>query len=110
MSDYNAPELDEEPIGEIARDYLAHLCMGGDSAAAPDYLNPKAIWTKERLQQKLVDNERLVYAVFGRDGKYGRPLATLYQTSSTGDPPEVENSINDMMKQFIFELDRKFPN
>ncbi len=108
MSDYNAPELDEEPSGEMP-DYLTHLCMGGDSDVH-GFSNPEVIWTKEELQQELVDNERLVYAVFGRDGKYGRPLATLYQTSSTGDPPEVENSINDMMEQFIHELDCKFPS
>jgi flagellar hook-basal body complex protein FliE len=33
-------------------------------------------------------------------------LATLYQTTSRGNPPEVQNtSINDLMKQFIDELD-----
>ena len=26
---YDAPELDDEPSGELARDYLAHLCTGG---------------------------------------------------------------------------------
>ena len=107
MSNYNAPELNKKPSGELARDYLAHLCVGG-GRGGPSFLNPKGIWTKEQLQQDLNDNNRVVYAVFGRDGKYGRPLATLYQTSAKGNPPKVQNSINDMMKQFILELDRKF--
>jgi hypothetical protein len=65
------------------------------------------IWTKQKLQQLLNDNENLVYATFGKQGKYGRPLVTLYQT-----PPRrtyarraTTQSINDMMKKFVEMLE-----
>jgi endonuclease YncB( thermonuclease family) len=108
MSGYDAPELDETPNGKLARNYLVHLCTGGEPTKSAEFLDPNNAWTKEDLQRKLDSSKRLVYAEFGREGKYGRPLAILYQTSSRGNPPDrVENtSINDLMKQFIDELDR----
>jgi hypothetical protein len=30
MLDYNAPELNDNDVGKLTRDYFAWLCMGGD--------------------------------------------------------------------------------
>jgi hypothetical protein len=71
------------------------------------YTTPIAgrILTKEQLQEQLNSGHRLVYAVFGTEEKYGRPLATLYQTSSEedddGNPKIANKSINDMMREYI---------
>jgi endonuclease YncB( thermonuclease family) len=58
---YDAPELDDEPSGELAREYLAHLCTGGKPGGS-EFLDVNQIWTKQKLQQLLNDNENLVYA------------------------------------------------
>ena len=107
MSDYNAPEMDEES-GELTRDYLAHLCTGGDDVEPVDFKAQNDMLSKGDLQKKLDQNKRLVFAVFERERKYGRPVVTLYQTSSRGNPPNVliEKSINDMMTKFVHELDQ----
>ncbi|CAB4003105.1 Hypothetical predicted protein [Paramuricea clavata] len=116
MLDYNAPELEEKPSGELARGYLTHLCTGGNAQT----YNAGNLRTEKRVQQKLDNNEdSLVYAEFGGPGKYGRQLVTLYQTlkeednssdksscdfvaSPDDDPPGYENtSINSMMAQYI---------
>ena len=108
MSGYDAPELQNKPDAKVARDYLAYLCAGGDSDdAGNDFFNPKKIWSKEQLQNQLDSSDSLVSAVFGREGKYGRPVVTLYQTSSSGifaPNIRVTMSINDMMKEFMDQL------
>ena len=106
MSGYDAPEMDEEN-GKLARDYLAHLCMGGNDVKPVVFKNGNSVLSKDQLQTKLDKNKRLVSAQFGREGKYGRPVVTLYQTSSRGNPPNIllEKSINDMMTKFVHELD-----
>jgi endonuclease YncB( thermonuclease family) len=103
---YDTPELDDEPSGELARDYLAHLCTGGKPGGS-EFLDVNQIWTKQKLQQLLNDNENLVYATFGKQGKYGRPLVTLYQTPprSTYARRATTQSINDMMKKFVEKLE-----
>lgn len=106
MSGYDAPEMDEED-GELTRDYLAHLCTGGKVFKPVDFQNVNGILSKDQLQTKLDQSNRLVFAEFGREGKYGRPVVVLYQTSSRGNPPKIETElINDMMTKFVHELDQ----
>jgi endonuclease YncB( thermonuclease family) len=90
LSGYDAPELDEEPQGELARDYLAHLCMGKDH----DEFDEEIVWNKKDLQKMLDENRNTVYAMFGKQGKYGRPLVTL-KTSPRG------TCINDLVSDFV---------
>ena len=105
MSGYDAPEMDEED-GELTRDYLAHLCTGGDDVEPADFQGENDMLSKGDLQKKLDQNKRLVFAEFGREGKYGRPVVALSQTSSRGNPPKKGKSINDMMTKFVHELDQ----
>lgn len=92
LSGYNAPELKEQN-GKLTRDYLAHLCMGH----YPDEFDDRGVWDKTDLQELLDVNENTVYAVFGENDKYGRPLLTL-KTSPDGD------DINNMVSNFIDNL------
>ena len=108
MSGYDAPELDEEPYGTRAKYYLARLCMGETVLTAKEF-NKKKPWSSgcTPLENRLRKNEELVYAEFDREGKYGRPVVTLYQTALKGaQPPQPlgDSSINDMMRTFIKEL------
>ena len=106
MSGYDAPELDDID-GELTRDYLSHLCAGGDAVEPEDFRDENGALTKDDLQEELDNSSRLVYAEFGREGKYGRPVVTLYQTTTKGNPPQIKlGSINDMMKQFVERLDQ----
>ena len=105
MSGYDAPEMDEED-GELSRDYLAHLCTGGDDVEPAEFKDQNDILNKGDLQKKLDQNKRLVFVEFEREGKYGRPVVTLYQTSSRGNPPKIGKSITDMMTKFVNELDQ----
>jgi endonuclease YncB( thermonuclease family) len=89
---YDAPELDDEPHGELARDYLAHLCMGKIRSK----FNDKGVWDKKNLQKMLDENENTVYAMFGKQGKYGRPLVTL-KTSPRG------TCINELVSAFVVD-------
>ena len=100
MSGYDAPEMDEEN-GKLARDYLAHLCTGGDVVKPVDFQN--GILSKDQLQTKLDKNKTLVRAEFGREGKYGRPVVTLYKRGVF--LLRREESINHMMTKFVEELD-----
>ena len=52
MSGYYAPEFDEKN-GELARDYLAHLCMGGDVAKPAKFCDQNDIMSTKDLQQEL---------------------------------------------------------
>ena len=103
MSGYDAPEMDEEN-GKLARDYLAHLCTEEYVVEPVDFKN--GILSKDQLQTKLDENKTLVIAEFGREGKYGRPVVTLYKIWTTGSL-ECEKSlkINDMMTKFVQKLD-----
>ena len=92
LSGYDAPELDEEPEGELARDYLAHLCMGKIRIPFDD----KKVLDKKDLQKMLDENENTVYAMFGKQGKYGRPLVTL-KTSPRG------TCINELVSAFVVD-------
>jgi hypothetical protein len=92
LSGYDAPELDDEPHGELARDYLAHLCMGNIRSKFDDKGVP---WDKKYLQTKLDENKNTVYAIFGKQGKYGRPLVTLNTTESFG------SCINKLVSDFV---------
>jgi hypothetical protein len=76
LSGYDAPELDDEPSGELARDYLACLCMN-DKPENPDYFDAEQIWEKKELQNKLDTNMNLVRATFGKFRKCGLPLVIL---------------------------------
>jgi hypothetical protein len=99
LKSYDAPELKERPKGRLARDYLVYLVAGGDPKADPkEFVDPKKIWTKEDVQEKLDASKNLVYAVFGKLDSFRRALVTLYPTSSKG------TSINAMMKNFIAQL------
>ena len=58
----DAPEPREGRNAKLSRDFLAHLCTGGD----PDGLDEDdGTWTKPQLQNDLDKNEHLVYAIFG---------------------------------------------
>ena len=100
LLNYDAPELKEKPNGELARDYLAHLVMGGDPDA-DELFDPEGIWTKEQLQKELDKSKNLVYAVFGEFDSFGRALVTLYTDSSK------VKSINAMMKKFIKDVKKR---
>ena len=111
MLGYDAPELDEIN-GELTRNYLAHLCTGGVAMKPADFRDQNGTLTKDDLQKKLNKSKRLIYAEFEREGKYGRPVVTLYQTSPRGNPPRVRNkeeedSINTMITEFVNELDKE---
>ena len=93
LEDVKAPELDKSN-GELARDYLAHLCKGED----PDKFDDSRTRNKKDLQKELDKSENLVYAVFGKPDKYERFLVTL-KTAHKG------KSINSMMKTFIGKLE-----
>ena len=104
MSGYNAPKLDETN-GAIARDYLAHLCMGGDTVEPADFCDQNGTLSKADLQEQTDRNKRLVYAKFKENDQYGQPIVTVHQTSLKGHPPRVKKSINDMMTNFVEELE-----
>ena len=106
MSGYDAPEMDEEN-GKLTRDYLAYLCTGGDVVEPVDFEKKNGISSKEdQLQTKLDKNKTLVIAQFGREGKYGRPVVTLYKPWTTGSLKcEKSMKINDMMTKFVQKLD-----
>ncbi len=97
LKSYDAPELKERPKGQLARNYLAYLVMGGDRTM-DGFSDSKKKWTKEDLQTMLDASKNLVYAVFGKFDSFGRALVTLYPTYSKG------TSINAMMKNFIAQL------
>ena len=105
MDRYNAPELREGKKGIISRNYLAHLCMGGDKkdGRSKSFFDEIYKWSKDQLEDKLEANNNLVYVEFAKKGKYGREVVTLYQTATRGNPPEpsMEPSINDMMQKII---------
>ena len=97
MASYDAPELGK-PNGKLSRDYLAHLCTGGK----PDLDFDDDILTKKELQDKLNESKALVFAKFAKEGKYGRPVVTLYQTKGTKTPRKSkQQSINHMMWEFV---------
>ena len=95
LSGYNAPDLDDEPNGELARDYLASLCTN-DGAKIEEFLDDTVIWTKEELQGKLDANTDLVRATFGKFRKFNLPLVSLKQfsSSSVGKRPMIKHSNN----------------
>ena len=93
LSGFDAPELDE-PNGELTRDFLAHLCMGEDA----DDFDDSSVWDKKDLQDMLDKNKTTVYAVFGKEEKYGRALVTL-KIAKEGE------SINDMVSDFVENLE-----
>lgn len=105
MSSYSAPKL-QETNGALARDYLCHLCLGRDVVEPVDFCDQNGTLSKTDLQERLDQNERLVYAKFERKDEYGQPRVTLHQTSLKGHPPRIKESINDMMKKFVDELER----
>ena len=73
---YDAPELDEAGNREIARDYLAHLCTGEDPAS---FDTGKRL-TKEAVRRMLNRSNRLVYAEFKKERKYGQHVTEVHQT------------------------------
>ena len=90
MLGYNTPELTQRNPSRralLARDFLAHICMGEDPDTFDD---SRQVWTKSVLQRRLNQSRNLVYAVFDRFGKFGRALVTL-RTSPRG------RSINDLV-------------
>jgi endonuclease YncB( thermonuclease family) len=95
LEDIDAPEL-QEANGELVRDFLAHLCMGKDA----DEFDDAKIWNKKDLQKELNKSENLVYAVFGKFGKYGRALVTLKKSSRARG-----RSINDMVSDYAKKLE-----
>ena len=98
MSGYDAPELDE-PNGEVARNYLAHLCLGQDPGRLREI-------TKDNLQNKLDNSKTLVFAKFGREGKYGRPVVTLHPTSPRANKVIDDIIINNQMAEFLQSLEQ----
>ena len=80
----------------LARDYLAHLCMGD----SPDDFDDSGIWEDDDLQKLLDESENLVYAVFDDFDSFGRALVTL-KTSPRG------TCINDLVSDFVKKLKKK---
>ena len=87
LSGFDAPELDE-PNGELTREFLAHLCMGKQRKK----FKKSDVLVKTDLRDMPDKNKTTVYAVFGKEKKYGRALVTL-KTSKEG------KSINDMVSE-----------
>ena len=108
MSGYDVSKL-SEASSAVARDYLAQLCTGGDAVEPTDFCD-RGMLSKRDMQKKLDQSKRLVLAEFGRNGKYGRPVVTMYQTLPRGHPPRAKRdkgSINDMMTTFVDELEQR---
>ena len=101
MSGYDAPELDE-PNGEVARNFLAYLCL-----QIREDFDPLSRITTDELQKILDRSRKLVFAKFGREGKYGRPVVTLHPTSPNANNICEEMTINNMMKDYLQTLDKK---
>ena len=99
LSGYNAPDLDDEPNDELARDYLASLCMN-ENGAIDQFLDDTLIWGKKLLQGQLDANTDLVHATFGKFREFNLPLVTLKQFSP-------KKSINHAMKMFIERLEQR---
>ena len=97
---YDAPELKEGTNAKLARDYLAHLVMDG-RPGGPSYFDPKIIWKKQQLQERLDNNKDLTYAEFRKFDGFGRALVTLKRNY------DDDESINDMMKKYIKELQKR---
>ena len=66
--------------GSVARDFLAHLCTGGEVRGF-DY--SQAPLTKEELERKLNGSRTLIYAILGEFDCFGRVLVTLKKTKSS---------------------------
>ena len=108
MSGYDASKL-SEASSALARDYLAYLCTGGDVVEPADFCD-RGMLSKKDMQKKLGQSKRLVLAEFGRNGKDGRPVVTMYQTLPRGHPPPAKRdkgSINDVMTTFVDELEQR---
>ena len=107
MAGYDAPELHTRH-GKRTRDYLAHLCCGGTAVTPADYRTQhRKLFSDEQLQTNLDANNRLVFATFETNDKYGRPVVTIYQATLHRNPPKVletKGSINGMMATFIDKL------
>lgn len=86
----DAPELKEGRNAKLSRDFLAHLCTGGD----PEEFDDDGTWTKPQLQEMLDENEELVYAIFGEFDRYGRPLVILKKSKRS------PSSFNDMLLEY----------
>ena len=97
LLDYDAPELNEEPQGELARDYLVHLVTGGERND-DNFLDPSIIRTEAYIQEKLDKSKNLIYAVFGEFDSFGRALVTLKAKAQS------KKSINDIMREFVEKL------
>ena len=95
LSGFDAPELDEAN-GEVTRNFLAHLCMGKGKKK----FKKSDVLVKKQLQTMLDKNKKTVYAVFGKEEKYGRALVTL-KTAKEGE------SINDMVSEYVENLATK---
>ena len=95
MLGYNAPERKKKTMqfALLARDYLAHLCMG----YSPDDFDDSGIWEEDHLQRLLDESRNLVYAVFGDFDNFGRALVAL-KTSARGE------SINNLVSEFVNDL------
>ena len=97
LADIDATELDEEDekgrSGEIARDFLAWLCVGEHPDNFPFDVEADPV---EELQETLDNNRNLVYAVFGNFGKYGRALVTIKSSE------EDVKSFNDLLVEYGF--------
>ena len=95
MLGYDAPEPrgKKKKSATLARDYLAHLCMGD----SPDDFDARATWKDDDLQELLDESRHLVYAFFDDFDNFGRALVTL-KTSKNG------TSINELMGDFVDNL------
>ena len=98
MLGYNAPELrgKTKTSAKLARDYLAHLCMGD----SPDDFDVSATWEDDDLQKLLDESENLVHAVFDDFDSFGRAFVTL-KTFPRG------RCINDLVSDFVKKLKKE---
>lgn len=95
MLGYDAPEPRgrKKKYAKLARDYLAHLCMGD----SPDDFDDSATWDDDDLQELLDESRNLLYAFFDDFDNFGRALVTL-KTSKNG------TSINELVGDFVDDL------
>lgn len=84
--------------------------MYGRGVIEPADFCDRGMLSKRDMQEKLDESKRVVLAEFGRNGRYGRPVVTVYQTLPRGHPPPAKRdkgSINDMMTTFVDELEQR---
>ena len=104
LKDIDCAELKQSSLdvngrdGWSARDFLAHLCMGGKSK---DFDDAKRREDKHELERKLNGGQTLIYALFGDFDSFGRVLVTLKKEKSS------QKSFSEVLEDYGYIKDRR---